>query len=128
MPARIDRRWNIELPKGESFGLVLKNYGTQKPGADTVAKMAICDRSGTVVLLKQAEADEDGCFRFRLAPEDTMNMPEGAYMYDIAIEKYSTGADSASTYAAVVYPTERHTVFAPEMRRLIIGRVADDGV
>lgn len=124
MPARIDRDWNIVLPKGESFGLVLRNYGTEKVDESFRALLAVQDRNGEVQLSKETEPDADGVFRFKLLPADTANMDEGVYMYDIVIQKMA----GISEYVAQVTPERRYTMFAPEMRRFVVGRVADDGV
>lgn len=127
MPTRIDRDWNIVLPKGESFGFVLRNYGTAKTDENFRAVLAVQDKFGQFVLRKETVPDVDGVFRFNLAPEDTMELAEGVYLYDIVIEKMPQLGEM-SEQAAQVLPEYRYTMFAPEMRRFIVGRVADDGV
>lgn len=122
MPAMIDRDWNIVLPKGESFGFVLRNYGTARADESTLARMAVCDKYGEVKLSKEVGADEDGAFRIQIEPADTMDMAEGVYMYDVTIEQRTEAEGGEPTVTA------RHTIFAPQMRKFVIGRVADDGV
>ena len=55
-----------------------------------------------------------------------MELAEGVYLYDIVIEKMPQLGEM-SEQAAELLPEHRYTMFAPEMRRFIVGRVADDG-
>lgn len=121
MPARMDEKGNVVLPRGESFGFVLPNCGTEKLGYDDGAELCVIDKTGKDVLRKAVHAEEDGSFKIPLRPEDTMDIAEGDYMYDIVVvtdavfaEKLEAGENSM-----------RYTLFAPQLRRFVIGRTAN---
>lgn len=114
MPAKVGCNWEIELPKGESFGFVVRNYGTAKLEDSAKATLCVRDKADQIVLTKSVNAI-DNVFRINLAPEDTQDMEEGVYLYDIIIEEYDADEELKA----------RHTVFAPRLRPFVIGRVAD---
>ena len=115
MPGRVDENWNIVLPKGETFGLVARNYGTRKPKETDRATLVACDKAGAEVLrIKGSVADDAYVFAF--ASHDTSGMEEGVYLWDIIIDIPAKNGESAA----------RRTVFAPHLRKLVIGKVADN--
>ena len=123
MAARIDRDWNIILPRGDSLAFSLRNEGDRPLGAEDGAELAVQTPHGGEVVLRKIARAEENVFRFRIAPEDTRAMREGAYLYDIRIV---TGADF--TDGGGLQPgadSDVYSVFAPRLRKFCVVRAAD---
>jgi hypothetical protein len=116
MPGMVDENWNIVLPKGETFGLVARNYGTRKPKETDKATLVACTKDGAEVLRIKGKVAEDA-YVFAFASDATAGMDEGVYLWDIILELREDDKES----------TARRTVFAPHLRKLVIGKVADNG-
>lgn len=110
MPGRFECDWTILIPKGDTFGFNIKNRGGKQISDGDKAELVVESRDGAKEYLRKQVNGEEQYFRFKIESEDTLNMDEGVYLYDVVIT-YEDGS---------VY-----SVFAPSMRKFIVGRSAN---
>lgn len=116
MPSRVDEHGNIIIPKGETFGFTLRNLGTHEVREGDRATLSVEDKDGEAVFRWEADVISGG-FRFYIPAGETAHLNEGVYMYDVIIETAETEREHAL----------RKTLYAPQLRKFVIGRVTDDG-
>lgn len=109
MPARMDDDYNVVCPRGDTFGCVIKNFGSLRFGPNDRATMVVRDREGEMRMRKSADLTRDE-IRFFLEPEDTMGLREGVYTWDITIET----AETDEVHGL------RKSLFAPGTRKFVI--------
>ena len=124
MPAMIKGDWTIVLPRGDSLMFSLKNEGERTLSAADGAELAVQTADGRSVVLRRVARAEDNMLRFRIAPEDTRGLREGAYLYDIRVITQADFSDENDLKPGA--DSDVYSVFAPRLRKFYIGRAADD--
>ena len=114
MPARMDENYTIILPRGETFGLIMRNQGQRKFEETDKAEMFARNKIGAEIMHIDGELEDDA-FVFRIPSEKSLGIEEGVYLWDIIVSIKASENEQAS----------RKTVFAPHLRKLVIGKVAD---
>lgn len=121
MAARIEEDWTIVLPRGDSKSFSVRNCGGRHLDREDGAELVVQALDGTIALRRIARA-QDNVFRFRIAPQDTQEMAEGAYLYDIRV---ITGADFSDPQRLQPRAdSDVYSVFAPRLRKFLLGRAA----
>ena len=87
--------WDIELTKGDSGYITVTLTDLQEQGItlreDDVVRCQVRAEQGTLIIDGEAEKTEDGGLVWRIAPEDTIGIDPGAYVWDMQLELPDSG-------------------------------------